>query len=209
MAGSERKVSEKTRELSMNKILSILSLFIFLSACTSTPEESANNNTANSNMIVSNPISTESDTTISPNANSQLKPLEGVDPNIFNKDTADIKTVNRDTSNLTSPLTSRPAPENSEFQAKGLPDGSFAETRTFKNHPQLSKIEKITNGKNISMKVYLKNGKSYPFTEEQIPNFRVADSQNILLAIGLKPISAAAPTRKNSETKGEKDTEVQ
>lgn len=197
----------------MKKFVIILSIFIFLSACSSAPEETANSNAENSNMIVSNPISTESNAPISPNSNSQLKPLEGVDPNIFNKDATDAKTVNRDTSNQTSPLAARPAPDNSEFQSKGLPDGSFAETRTFKGHPQISKIEKITNGKNISMKVYLKNGKSYAFTEQQIPNFRTADSQSILTAIGVKQNSPNAPSRKDgetkSDTKGEKDTEVQ
>ena len=194
----------------MKKIVLIFSFSVILSACSSAPEEPSNGSALDSNSAVSNTVSANSNVSAPPNANSQIKTLKGIDPSLFNKASEDTKNVNPAGSNVKAPLSSRPAPDDSELLTKGLPDGSFAETRTFKNHPQLFKVEKVTNGKNTSMKVYLKNGKSFSFTEEQISNFRVAPAQDILLAVGIKPVAPAAPPRReNSETKGEKDTKEQ
>ena len=183
----------------MKKTAIILSLFIFLSACSSVAEETANNNTAAVNV---NAAKTE--VVVVTNANSEMIPMNGVDPNAFNGNSANVKVVNPDTSKLPPILGPRPAPEETEFQTKGRNDGSFAETRTFKNHPQLSKIERVTNGKNVSLKVYLKNGKAVEVTQEQIPNFRIAAAQDILLAAGIKPKIETPPAQ---TTKGETKSE--
>jgi hypothetical protein len=184
----------------MKKNAVILSIFIFFSACSSAADEPVNNNAGSS--ASANQTAANSNVVVVSNANSQVVPLEGVDPNAFNGNSSNLRTVERDTSNMKPTLGTRRAPDESVFEAKGRPDGSFVETRTFKNHPQLSKIEKITNGKNVSMKVYLKNGKSYPFTEEQIPNYRAAAPQNILLAVGVQPVY---PDQPKSDTKGDKE----
>jgi hypothetical protein len=130
--------------------------------------------------------------------------LEGVDPNAFNANSSDIRVVNRDTSNLKTPFGPLPAPDESEFKTEGRKDGSFAETRTFKNHPQLLKIERVTLGKDVSLKVYLKNGKSFNVTEEQVPNFRIAAAQNVLIAIGQAP---KLPDQPAQTTKSEEKDE--
>ncbi len=182
----------------MKKNLIILVCFIFLSACSTATEEKTNSETisktaANSNVVVVS------------NTNSQVIPMNGVDANAFNKDSSNMRVVNRDTTNMKPTLGARPAPDESEFNSTGKPDGSFAETRTFKNHPQLLKIEKTTNGKNTSLKVYLKNGKVYDVTEEQISNFRVAAPQNILIAVGIK---SNIPQTTEKQSKGEKEETI-
>lgn len=183
----------------MKKTAIILSLFIFLSACSSATEETANSNTAGVNINAAN-----TEVVVVTNANSQMIPMNGVDANAFNGNSANVKVVNPDTSKLPPTLGPRPAPDESEFQTKGRNDGSFAETRTFKNHPQLSKIERVTNGREVSLKVYLKNGKAIEVTQEKIPNFRIAAAQDILLAVGIKPKVEAPPAQ---TTKGETKSE--
>lgn len=183
----------------MKKTVIILSLFMFLSACSSATEKTANSNAAVVNINAAN-----AEVVVVTNANSQMIPMNGVDANAFNGNSANVKVVNPDTSKLPPTLGPRPAPDESEFQTKGRNDGSFAETRTFKNHPQLSKIERVTNGKDVSLKVYLKNGKAIEVTQEQIPNFRVTAAQDILLAVGIKPKIEAPPAQ---TTKGETKAE--
>ncbi len=187
----------------MKKIVFIFSLFVFISACSSATEETAN--TANSNVISTN--STNSNAVAGSNTNSQMIEKSGVDPNAFNQNSANAKIVTPDLSQQNITNTSRPAPDESEFVTKGRPDGSFAETRTFKNHPQLSKVEKITNGKNISTKVYLKNGKTIEAGNEKIPDIRNISAQNILTAVGIQPKVETPPASENQgKSKEESDS---
>ena len=53
----------------------------------------------------------------------------------------------------------RIAPDDSIFFDVQPRQGYFFETRTFKSHPVLAKVEKIMDGKTTKYKVYLKNGK--------------------------------------------------
>jgi uncharacterized protein YceK len=199
MAIRKRKFGKQTQELLVKKIIIVLACFIFLSACSTATEVKTNSETVNKTAANSNVVMVS-------NANSQMIPMNGVDANAFNKDSSNMRVVNRDTSNMKPTLGARPAPDESEFAATGKPDGSFAETRTFKNHPQLLKIEKTTNGNKTSLKVYLKNGKVFDVTEEQIPNFSVAASQNILLAVGIKPnLPNTAEKSKKDEINEEKE----
>lgn len=84
----------------------------------------------------------------------------------------------------------QPAPENSEFAAV-LTDVVF-ERRTFKNHPQLSKVEKITNGAKKTIKVFLIDGKVIEVPGEKIDFISKASSATILKAAGLSVPATAA-----------------
>ena len=76
------------------------------------------------------------------------------------------------------------APDNSTIvsamNAKGLP----IETRTFKKHPLLMKIER-TDLNNSDIKVYLKNGKVVNLPENLANDFLTASASDILKAVGV------------------------
>jgi hypothetical protein len=66
------------------------------------------------------------------------------------------------------------------------------ETRTFKNHPQLAKLERTTNGNQVTVKVYLTNGRSVAVAGEKIRNFTNDSAEQILRAAGIEPKPAPA-----------------
>jgi hypothetical protein len=89
----------------------------------------------------------------------------------------------------------RPAPENSEF-AVVLADSVF-ERRTFKNHPKLLKVEKVTEGTKKSIKVFLTDGKVIDLPGEKIDFISTASSATILQAAGVA--GTYAPRKPNSK----------
>ncbi len=173
----------------MNKSLIFLVLLVVCGGCSS------------AETIQNKQVAVKTDDAVNSanhNSNAKLIPKAGVDPEAFNRNSADLPVVHREQSNSQPTYGPRPAPDNSTFNTVQLPDGSFEETRLFKAHPQILKVVKKTNGKNVSLKVYLKNGKAVETSEEKLQNFRVAAPGNILLAIGIKPI---APSGGNVENK--------
>ncbi|MBA2380062.1 MAG: hypothetical protein H0V76_10870 [Blastocatellia bacterium] len=76
------------------------------------------------------------------------------------------------------------APENSYVTAQ-LTDVAI-ETRVFRNHATLSKIERIHDGKNPVIKVYLKNGNVVTLPGDQIESISQAPSGVILKAAGVQ-----------------------
>lgn len=95
----------------------------------------------------------------------------------------------------------RPAPENSTF-ASYLTDAGY-EIRTFKNHPQLLKVEKkVMAGNKQSVKVFLRDGRVIDIPGEKIPVLLNATSAFILDQAGVQPQqrqqapAAQGPTKK-------------
>jgi hypothetical protein len=85
----------------------------------------------------------------------------------------------------------RPAPDNSTFTSY-LTDAGF-EVRTFKDHPQLKKVEKkTTNDGSVSIKVYLRNGKVIDLPGQAIPNLSTAPAILIMDAAGLSSTTTAS-----------------
>lgn len=81
-----------------------------------------------------------------------------------------------------------PAPDDSTFSAEMNGKGQPVETRTFKSHPVLAKVEKITmSPRDYVFKIYLKNGKVVESKSDQLKDFRVISPLNILDVIGMKP----------------------
>ena len=86
----------------------------------------------------------------------------------------------------------KPAPDNSTFFAY-LADAAY-EVRTFKDHPQLLKVEKETQGDGKSnVKVFLRGGKIVEMDGNQIPQLSMIGAQMILERAGI-PIETP-PTR--------------
>lgn len=77
------------------------------------------------------------------------------------------------------------APDNSEVTSQMNEKGQPLETRVFKNHQILSKVERIDLD-NRNIKAYLKNGKVVNLPEGKIENFLTAPANDILEAIGVK-----------------------
>lgn len=78
----------------------------------------------------------------------------------------------------------RPAPDNSEYFVT-LTDVA-RETRRFKSHTLLDKVEKSTNGKSISITAFLKDGRKVPIDPTKIKNFPTATAAQFLASAGLK-----------------------
>lgn len=93
--------------------------------------------------------------------------------------------------------TLRPAPDNS-FYSVVLTDAAV-ETRIFKNHPQLNKVEKRSDGKQSSIKVFLKDGRVIELPGEKIEALAAAPASSIIEAAGL--VSPAASNGKQTKKK--------
>jgi hypothetical protein len=93
----------------------------------------------------------------------------------------------------TKAVEGKPAPEDSIFSTK-LTDVAV-ETRTFKKHPVLAKVERITDANSRKIKVYLRSGKVIEIPGNNISNLSVASSAQILEAAGIEQ-SAPAMTPK-------------
>lgn len=88
----------------------------------------------------------------------------------------------------------RPAPDNSTFTSF-LTDVGY-EIRTFKNHPQLLKVERKTeNNGNQTLTIFLRNGKTIQLPGQKIGALSTAPAASIVDAAGLTP-----PPQKQAET---------
>ena len=75
------------------------------------------------------------------------------------------------------------APDNSEVLSRMNAKGEPVETRIFKNHRILTKVER-TDLNNQNIKVHLKNGKVANLPEGSVENFLTASADDILKAVG-------------------------
>lgn len=163
-------------------IITAISLSALAASCSSAPAETAN---ANANTAT---LQASSNTNpIAGNVNigggggggkADNSAVAGI-PNA----PADLKVSKDDpTKNAKVQAMSNPAPDNSEIT---ISLGQFpVETRTFKNNPQLAKVERIqdvANKKNI-IKVYLKNGQVKEIAENAVQNPMAAPAAEILKA---------------------------
>ncbi|MEZ5428538.1 MAG: hypothetical protein R2747_19995 [Pyrinomonadaceae bacterium] len=180
----------------MKKIAFILILAFCWAGCSSSADSAHDKNSVNAGN--------GANTGEGSNTTGQMVPYNGVDPEAFNGNTSNVRVVEVPEEKQKTKFDSRPAPDQSEFSTTMNKKGEVLETRTFKDHPQILKIERKTAGKENSLKVYLKNGKVYDLSEEKVPNFRVAAPQNILIAIGVTPKPEAKP-KPEGETEKKKE----
>jgi len=103
----------------------------------------------------------------------------------------------------TSPKESTPlpAPENSEYSVSLGKVG--LETRVFKDHKVINKVEKIIDGKRTADKIYLRSGKVVDVPAEKVENLRIISAAELMDLAGVHPAPdiSDAPRFKATETK--------
>ena len=176
-----------------------MAVFIVSSACSSNTAQNPNSANTAANSPAAN-----ADSMAATNSNPPgLQPYNGVqnlNPSAFNATNDNLKVVPVRKKEGELPLGSRIAPDNSVITTASR-GKEFVETRTFKNHEVLAKIEKVMDGSTTKYKVYLKNGKVLDAQPEKLTNFATMAPQNILLAAGIEPKPPANPPSAPAEKK--------
>jgi hypothetical protein len=192
----------------MKKFLFLLILLtntVIFNACSSSVKQ-ANSNNSNSNPAANstNQIVQTAPANIVANAEAERRNQE-----VFNQPgNKNIPTVvgNLETDKNNEYKEGRPAPDDSTFNSTMNAKGQFVETRTFKNHPQLAKVERVfVTPSEKKIFVYLKNGKVIEVADEKLPTFQATVPGTILQAAGVK-LNQPAPESKEDGKKVEQKT---
>lgn len=168
------------------KTFLILILSIAYTGCWGSATET-NSATVNNNSSIqgnsANTFTAANGETVQPAYNGETKEIGDGLPVPVN---ANVTVVN--TNNTQDTMRENPAPDDSTFSAEMNGKGQPVETRTFKSHPILAKVEKITmSPRDYVFKIYLKNGKVVESKSDDLKDFRVISPLNILDVIGMKP----------------------
>ena len=97
------------------------------------------------------------------------------------------------------------APENSEIATTMNRDGAVIETRVFKDHPQIEKVESTwLTPKQRNVRIFLKDGRVVETKTDRIDSLRIAPTGLLLEIAGIKvtksPDSDARPRRSEQKT---------
>lgn len=157
-------------------------VFLFLvtvavTGCSSSPNEPASNSGPNSNAAVNAPAQ-------NPTLSEPINGVPNLNPNAFNSPTTVTTPKPYVAKPGELPYGQRTAPDESVVSAESR-GKDFVETRTFKNHETLAKVEKITDGTTTRFKVFLKSGKVVDGPSEKLQNFASMAPASILDAIGI------------------------
>ncbi|HSK74104.1 MAG TPA: hypothetical protein VK892_20560 [Pyrinomonadaceae bacterium] len=167
------------------KLLTLLNLglIVFMASC----GESNNANIANQNTA--NVINTAGNlpeiNANLPNANSGIPDANSGTP--VNPTVPGNAAILKPSPGKINPsLPSQPAPDNSEVTV-ALGE-NLVQTRVFKNHPRINKIESVTafvdGSEKKSVKIFLKNGQVRELSEGKIKDPMTETADNILKALG-------------------------
>lgn len=179
------------------------------SGCTSGEEtpEAANANSANTTIVV--PKQDNSKNPYGSNANSKMVPYNGSGNTNGNPTLDNSKMTVVDTTRKAKPtVPTKDLPENSFITTEMNAKGYVIETRTFRGDQAIKKVERITvTPKNVTTKVYLKNGKVKDLPADKLRDFRIATVGQILEAVGEKlPAPNGTPVRTKEQTKKERES---
>ena len=170
---------------SLRSLFAVLFLSVFFIACRENADSHSTAVNANSiNAVVpANSVTASNSGQIQPVYNGEMKE---VGDGFSVPANADVTIVN--TNQAKDTMREKPAPDDSTFSAEMNGKGQPVETRTFRSHSVLAKIEKITlSPRDYIFKIYLKNGKVVESKSEKLKDFRVISPLNILDAIGMLP----------------------
>lgn len=188
MAGGEREFITKTGENLVKYYFLIIAILVFSGACSS--NSPANQATGGTNPAVnSNPANANTMAATNSKPSSEMQPYNGmqnVNPNAFNASSDNLKVIPYKPKPGEMPYGSRTAPDDSIVVSSSR-GKEFVETRTFKSHAIISKVEKIMDGKTTKYKVYLKSGKVVDANADKMSNFTAMAPNSILEVIGMKP----------------------
>lgn len=169
----------------LSKFFALVFLSLFYIGCRGTADSNstaANFNSSNA-VVSANSVTASNGEQIQPAFNGEMKEVADGFPVPVN---ANVTIVN--TNQAKDTMREKPAPDDSTFTAEMNAKGQPVETRTFRSHPVLKKVEKITmSPRDYVFKIYLKNGKIVESKSDQLKDFRVISPLNILDVIGMKP----------------------
>lgn len=173
-----------------------------MSGCSSCNDvaEQTNSNQNNATIVV--PKEDNSKNPYGANGNTKVVPYNG-NTNLNGNPTLDNSKVTVvDTKNVKPSVPSRPLPENSVLTTEMNAKGYVIETRTFKGDQLVRKIERITvTPKEVTVKVYLRNGKVKTLPDGKLRDFRIATIGQILEAVGEKvPVPTGSPAKSKEQT---------
>lgn len=103
----------------------------------------------------------------------------------------------------TDPLV-RPAPDDSEIIAENNTDGDLVETRIFKNHDMIAKVERILTAsrRDGRVRIFLKNGRVYELPVSKLKNALKDSPGDIIKAVGSDAMVAAGQPVNRPVTEG-------
>ncbi len=205
MAGGKKESITKTVENLVKYYFLIIVILVFSGGCSSNPAANqatgGTNPAANSNSVNANTVAA---TNSNPPAEMQAyNGMQNVNPNAFNASGDNLKVIPYQPKKDEIPYGSRTAPDDS-IVSSGSRGKNFVETRTFKNHPLISKVEKIMDGKTTKYKVYLKSGKVVDAPTDKMSNYTAMAPNSILEAIGMKPQLEPNPQTKPEDKEAQK-----
>ena len=183
----------------------IIAILVFSGGCSSsTAVNQANggaNPAANSNQANANSVAATNSKP--PGEMQPYSGIQNVNPNAFNATNDNLKVIPYQPKKDEMPYGSRTAPDDS-IVSSGSRGKDFVETRTFKNHTVISKVEKIMDGKTTKYKVYLRSGKVVDAPADKMNNFTAMAPNSILDAIGMKPVLQPDPDMKPVDKEAQK-----
>lgn len=100
------------------------------------------------------------------------------------------------------PVNTRPAPEDSVVSTV-LTDVA-RETRVWKKHPTLAKIEKVHDGQNVSIKVFLRDGRVIDLPGTAIVQLDQIPSATVLTLVGVGPTAQKPGAQSATQNPGKK-----
>ncbi len=177
------------------KFILIFGLFALLGGCSSSCGSATEGNTnTQTNVIVPERSDTQP---MGSNANTNMvNGLKNANMNNPTLDNSNVKVI--DTTNVNTAPPKKQLPDRSELSTKSV-GAKFVETRKFLEHPQLDKLERIIDGKDIIFKIYLKNGKTFNLAQEKLKDYKTASAYDILKAVGVDPMKTDKPGGKTKE----------
>jgi hypothetical protein len=201
MADGESRFAGKVEEFRVKKFFYPAVFLTFAAGC-STPTATVENKNSNSGSTAISRTIPATNQAIPPPANQSNSNVEN--PANANKIVVeDLGAINRrnlerlkskgggDTNAAPiAAVTPAPsvAPDNSEVSSTMNEKGVPIETRVFKNHPLLVKMEKsFADIEKPVIKVYLKNGKVLIAPNDKISNTATVPADEILRLVGVKP----------------------
>lgn len=173
----------------------------FLGACGSAaPETAQNTGVANKNAVSANSptVSNSGDVTAGP-AVTDANSVAGdalMPSNVAEQKQAKIERLQQGNGDPSlgvanaKPLR-REAPDNSEYWST-LTDVAV-ETRAFRDHPEIAKAERISDGKTTTIKVYLRTGKVVQASDDRVRDFPRASVNTFAAIAGVKPVATPTP----------------
>ena len=170
-------------------IIAILCVFSACSSNTNQNPNSAKGAAVNSNAANANSLAA---TNSNPPGMQPYGGVQNLNPNAFNATNDNLKVIPIQKKVGELPYGSRNAPDDSVITTASR-GREFIETRSFKNHAVLNKVEKILDGDTTKYKVYLKSGKVLDAPAEKMTNFTAMAPVNILSAAGIEPKTPANP----------------